>query len=85
MDHHPDGLTLTKEQMENMTKDKVIQYALRLLKKFEQNEVLKMPERNVLMRMASFFLSNMKRPNTAKKTKGKKPAKFLKWFNTEER
>ena len=44
-----------------------------------------MPERNVLMRMASFFLSNMKRPNTAKKTKGKKPAKFLKWFDTEER
>jgi hypothetical protein len=45
-----------------------------------------MPVRNVLQRLASHFLHSMKRPNLAKKSKsGKRPAKNLKWFNTEER
>ena len=85
MDGFDDGIAMTKERLEAMSKTRIVHYALFLLKKFEANEVLKMPERSVLMRMASFFLSHMKRPNTAKKAKGKRPAKFLKWFNTEER
>ena len=72
MDGYENGISMSKERLEAMSKDRLVNYTLLLLKKFEANEVLKMPERSVLMRMASYFLSHMKRPNTAKKAKGKR-------------
>ena len=77
---------LTKEQIENMTRPALIDMLLKLSVKTQRDTVLAMSERNVLQRLASHFLHNMKRPNLAKKSKsGKRPAKNLKWFNTEER
>ena len=77
----------SKEELEAMNKQGIIAYCLGLTKKFQEIQVTKIPERNVLMRMSSHFLAHMKRPNVARATKGKgkRPAKFLKWFNTEER
>jgi hypothetical protein len=77
---------LTKEDVEKMTRPALIAMVLRFNEKTQQNTILAMPERNVLQRLASHFLHNMKRPNFAKKSKtGKRPAKNLKWFNSEER
>ncbi len=77
---------LTKEQIENMSRSELIDMLLMLSVKNQRDEILKMPERNVLQRLASHFLHNLKRPNFAKKSKsGKRPAKNLKWFNSEER
>ena len=77
---------LTKEEVEQMTRPALIDLVLRFNEKTQQTTILAMPERNVLQRLASHFLHNMKRPNLAKKSKsGKRPAKNLKWFNSEER
>ena len=80
---------LTKEQIENMTRPALIDMLLKLSVKTQRDTVLAMSARNVLQtvqRLASHFLHSMKRPNLAKKSKsGKRPAKNLKWFNTEER
>ena len=77
---------LTKEQIENMTRPALIDMLLKLSVKTQRDTVLAMSERNILQRLASHFLHIMKRPNLAKKSKsGKRPAKNLKWFNTEER
>jgi len=77
---------LTKEDVEKMTRPALIDLVMRFNEKTQQNTILAMPERNVLQRLASHFLHNMKRPNLAKKSKsGKRPAKNLKWFNSEER
>ena len=77
---------LTKEQIEDMSRQTLIDTLLKLSVKTQRDTVLAMSERNVLQRLASHFLHNMKRPNLAKKSKsGKRPAKNLKWFNTEER
>ena len=77
---------LTREQIEEMSRQTLIDTLLKLSVKTQRDTVLAMPVRNVLQRLASHFLHNMKRPNLAKKSKsGKRPAKNLKWFNTEER
>jgi hypothetical protein len=77
---------LTKEDVEKMTRPALIDLVMKFNEKTQQNTILAMPERNVLQRLASHFLHNMKRPNLAKKSKsGKRPAKNLKWFNSEER
>ena len=77
---------LTREDVEKMTRPALIDLVMRFNEKTQQNTILAMPERNVLQRLASHFLQNMKRPNLAKKSKsGKRPAKNLKWFNSEER
>ena len=77
---------LTKEQIENMSRSELIDRLLKLSVKNQRDTVIAMSERNVLQRLASHFLHNMKRPNFAKKSKtGKRPAKNLKWFNSEER
>ena len=77
---------LTREDVEKMTRPALIDLVMRFNEKTQQNTILAMPERNVLQRLASHFLHNMKRPNLAKKSKsGKRPAKNLKWFNSEER
>jgi hypothetical protein len=77
---------LTREEVEKMTRPALIDLVMRFDEKTQQNTILAMPERNVLQRLASHFLHNMKRPNLAKKSKsGKRPAKNLKWFNSEER
>ena len=77
---------LTKEDVEKMTRPALIDLVMRFNEKTQRNTILAMPERNVLQRLASHFLHNMKRPNLAKKSKsGKRPAKNLKWFNTTKR
>ena len=77
---------LTKEQIEDMSRQTLIDTLLKLSVKTQRDTVLAMSARNVLQRLASHFLHSMKRPNLAKKSKsGKRPAKNLKWFNTEER
>jgi hypothetical protein len=77
---------LTREDVEKMTRPALIDLVMKFNEKTQQNTILAMPERNVLQRLASHFLHNMKRPNFAKKSKtGKRPAKNLKWFNSEER
>ena len=77
---------LTKEELKAMDKKDIIKQYLYLAQKLEQTEVKAISDRSTLMKMSSHFLAHMKRPNvnrTAKK--GKRPAKFLKWFNSEER
>ncbi len=77
---------LTKEDVEKMTRPALIDMVLRFNEKYQQNAILAMPVRNVLQKLASYFLSKMKRPNLPKKSKsGRRPAKNLKWFNTTER
>ena len=77
---------LTREEVEKMTRPALIDLVMRFNEKSQRNAILAMSERNVLQRLASHFLNNMKRPNLVKKSKsGKRPAKCLKWFNSEER
>jgi hypothetical protein len=77
---------LTREKVEQMTRPALIDLVMRFNEKTQRNTILAMSERNVLQRLASHFLNNMKRPNLVKKSKsGKRPAKCLKWFNSEER
>ncbi len=72
-----------------MTKDELIAYIQSFQIEQDRNEIYQMPLRNVFQKMNTFFLHNMKRANTNKANvkgrKGKKPAKYLKWFNSEER
>ena len=78
--------TFTKDELKSMDKKQLIMHFLDLVKQQEEAEVQGLSERATLMRMASHFLGNMKRPNTSRTAKkGKRPAKFLKWFNAEER
>ena len=76
----------TPQELKAMTKDELIAYIQSLQLENERNEILAMSDRTVLQRMNTFFLHNMKRANHSKaRVKGKKPAKYLKWFNSEER
>ncbi len=72
-----------------MTKEELIAYIQVSKLQIARNEIYQMPVRNVFQKMNSFFLHNMRSPNTGKVSvkglKGKKPAKYLKWFNSEER
>ena len=80
-----------------MNKTDIIKHYLELCKKFEEKELMDIPPRAILMRMSSHFLDKMYRPwvkgvgvvkpkdlEDAVK-KAKRPPKYLKWFNSEER
>jgi hypothetical protein len=76
----------TKDELKAMDKKELIKHFLALCKIQEEREVQGISKRSTLMRMVSHFLGHMKRPNTNHTAKkGKRPAKFLKWFNSEER
>ncbi len=76
----------TALELKAMNKTELINYILETQSENERNEILAMSERTILQRMNTFFLHNMKRVNHSKiRIKGKKPAKYLKWFNSEER
>jgi hypothetical protein len=76
----------THQELKAMTKDELIAYIQSLQIEHDRNEIYQMPLRNVFQKMNTFFLHNMKRVNHSKaRVKGKKPAKYLKWFNSEER
>jgi hypothetical protein len=78
--------TFTKDELKAMDKKELIKHFLALCKHQEESEVQGISESTTLIRMVSHFLSHMKRPNTTQTAKkGKRPAKFLKWFNSEER
>jgi hypothetical protein len=78
--------TFPKNELKAMDKKELVKLVLSLYESIEKSEVQGLSERATLMRMASHFLGNMKRPNTSRTAKkGKRPAKFLKWFNAEER
>jgi hypothetical protein len=69
-----------------MSKKEIIEAYRGLVYLIEEHELEGVSVYNTLQKMCTHFLKSMRRPNTAKKsTKGVRPAKFLKWFNTEER
>jgi hypothetical protein len=76
----------TLQELNTMTKKELTAHILQIQGENERNEIRAMSERTILQRMNTFFLNNMKRVNHSKiRIKGKKPAKYLKWFNSEER
>ena len=76
----------TKAELNAMSMDKLIEYIIAMKETVVMNEISAMSDTSVLQRMNTHFLQTMKRPNLSKtRVKGKKPAKYLKWFTSEER
>ena len=78
----------TLVQLNAMSKEELVEYALRNITESDLSELAATPHRTIFMRMNSYFLAEMKRPNPAYKTKkanDKRTSKFLKWYNREMR
>ena len=76
----------TLQELNTMTKKELTAHILQIQGENERNEIRAMSERAILQKMNTHFLNHMKRVNHSKiRVNGKKPAKYLKWFNSEER